>query len=179
MDVVHVSAVRGLAPRGMNSRNIGSDYIEGFHSIPKLPAAFRRALQGVTDRNQVKLKFERDSLCRRFHGLPEDFHTEGLRHTDRPAGFGNAYHRVQIDAQRTLVIVGSALPGHGGAGRGRLRHFTRVGQRGDGVGGISLFLPGFSQGGAVFHFICSGETRRRHILEHGTGSALHVHNEHA
>lgn len=77
MDVVHVSAVRGLAPRGMNSRNIGSDYIEGFHSIPKLPAAFRRALQGVTDRNQVKLKFERGSLYRRFHGFPEDFHTRG------------------------------------------------------------------------------------------------------
>lgn len=65
MDVVHIPAVRGLAPRGMHSRNIGSDYIQGFHSLPELLAVLRRALQGVTDRNQVKLKFERGSLRRR------------------------------------------------------------------------------------------------------------------
>ncbi len=70
MDVVHIPAVRGLAPRGMHSRNIGSDYIQGFHSLPELLAVLRRALQGVTDRNQVKLKFERGSLRRRFHGFP-------------------------------------------------------------------------------------------------------------
>ena len=79
MDVVHVSAVRGLAPRGMNSRNIGSDYIQCFHSIPKLPAAFRRALQGVTDRNQVKLKFE-------WAPCAGDF-TDSLR-TSMPKAFG-------------------------------------------------------------------------------------------
>lgn len=79
MDVVHIPAVRGLAPRGMHSRNIGSDYIQGFHSLPELLAVLRRALQGVTDRNQVKLKFERAPCAGDF--------TDSLR-TSRPKAFG-------------------------------------------------------------------------------------------